>query len=49
MKYVGELNTDGTEIAGMWSIDSACFGAFVMTRTGRRTEVEADAELSIMK
>lgn len=49
VKYVGELSADGTEIAGMWSIDSACFGAFVMTRDGRRAEVEADAELSIVK
>jgi hypothetical protein len=46
VKYVGELNADATEIAGMWSIGSAFFGAFVMTRAGRRAEVKADAELT---
>ncbi len=46
VRYVGELNADATEIAGMWSIGSACFGAFVMTRAGYRTEVEANADLT---
>jgi hypothetical protein len=49
VKYVGELNADATEIAGVWSIGSASFGAFVMTRAGRRTQVAADAELTIVK
>ena len=46
VRYVGELNADATEIAGMWSIGSAFSGAFVMTRAGRRTRVKADAELT---
>jgi len=46
VRYVGELNADATEIAGMWSIGSAFFGAFVMTRAGRRTSVNADSELT---
>jgi hypothetical protein len=49
VRYVGELNADATEIAGMWSIGSAFFGAFVMTRSGRRTRVGADAELTTVK
>jgi hypothetical protein len=49
VKYIGELNADATEIAGVWSIGSVSFGAFVMTRAGRRTAAEEDAELTIMK
>jgi hypothetical protein len=46
VRYVGELNADATEIAGMWSIGSAFFGAFVMTRAGRHAHVAADAQLT---
>jgi hypothetical protein len=46
VRYVGELNADATEIAGMWSIGSAFFGAFVMTRAGRHAQVAADAQLT---
>jgi hypothetical protein len=49
VRYVGELNADATEIAGMWSIGSAFFGAFVMTRAGRCAEVKADAELTTVE
>ncbi len=49
VKYVGELNADATEIAGVWSIGSVSFGAFVMTRAGRRTRAEEDAEFIIVK
>jgi hypothetical protein len=49
VRYVGELNTDATEIAGMWSIGSAVSGAFVMTRAGRRTRVKAEAELTTVE
>jgi hypothetical protein len=46
VRYVGELNADATEIAGMWSIGSAFFGAFVMTRAGRHAQVAAEAQLT---
>jgi len=46
VNYSGELNADATEIAGMWSIGSAFFGAFVMTRAGRHAQVAADAQLT---
>jgi|ERR1700722_8413175 hypothetical protein len=46
VKYVGELNANATEIAGMWSIGSISFGAFVMTRAGGDTEAKASAELT---
>jgi hypothetical protein len=46
VRYVGELNADATEIAGMWSIGSAFFGAFVMTRAGRHAQVAVDAQLT---
>jgi hypothetical protein len=49
VRYVGELNADATEIAGMWSIGSAFFGAFVMTRAGRRAQVKAEAELTTVE
>jgi hypothetical protein len=49
VRYVGELNADATEIAGMWSIGSAFFGAFVMTRASRRAEVKAEAELTTVE
>ena len=49
VRYVGQLNADTTEIAGMWSIGSAFFGAFVMTRAGRRAQVAADAQLTTVE
>ena len=49
VSYAGELNADATEIAGMWSIDSVFFGAFVMTRANRRAEVKADAKLATVE
>jgi hypothetical protein len=49
VSYAGELNADATEIAGMWSIDSVFFGAFVMTRASRRAEVKADAKLTTVE
>lgn len=49
VRYVGEVNADATEIAGMWSIGSAFFGAFVMTRAGSRTQVRADTEITVVE
>jgi hypothetical protein len=49
VNYTGELNADATEIAGMWSIGSVFFGAFVMTRASRRAEVKADAKLTTVE
>jgi len=49
VNYSGEVNADATEIAGMWSIGSVFFGAFVMTRAGRRAEVKADAKLTTVE
>jgi hypothetical protein len=49
VNYKGELNADATEIAGMWSIGSVFFGAFVMTRAGRHAEVKADAKLTTVE
>jgi hypothetical protein len=49
VKYVGELNADGTEIAGVWSIGSVSFGAFVMTRAGHSTKIEADEKLTAVE
>lgn len=49
VNYVGELNADATEIAGVWSIGSVSFGAFIMTRAGRRAEAADDVELTIVK
>jgi hypothetical protein len=49
VNYSGELNADATEIAGIWSISNVFFGAFVMTRSSRRTEVKADAKLTTVE
>ena len=49
VNYSGELNADATEIAGIWSIGNVFFGAFVMTRAGRRSEVKADAKLTTVE
>ena len=42
----GELNSDATEIAGIWTIGSGFSGEFVMTRPGRNTKVRERRKLA---
>jgi hypothetical protein len=49
VNYSGELNADATEIVGMWSIGSVFFGAFVMTRAGRRAVAKTNAKLTAVE
>jgi hypothetical protein len=44
--YAGELNSDATEIAGIWTIGSGFSGEFVMTRSGRHTKVRERKKLA---
>lgn len=44
--YCGELNSDATEIAGIWTIGSGFSGEFVMTRPGRNTKVRERRKLA---
>ena len=44
--YAGELNSDATEIAGIWTIGSGFSGEFVMTRSGRVSEVRTRKKLA---
>ncbi len=44
--YSGELNSDATEIAGIWTIGSGYSGEFVMTRPGRNTKVREHKKLA---
>ncbi|MBW4329430.1 hypothetical protein KY084_00870 [Stakelama sp. CBK3Z-3] len=47
--YIGQVNADGTEVTGTWSVDSTCRGRFSMRREKFAADELADADAEALE